>query len=326
MARPRLVVTRRLPKAVEDRAAVLFDTILNPADGIIAPEELPALCLGADALLCAPTDRIDAACIGALPASMKIVATFSVGTDHIDLSAARARGIAVSNTPDVLTEATADIALLLILGAARGAFPAQQALRDGRWSRWGPTEFIGKDLAGAQLGLVGMGRIAQATARRALGFGLRVRYWSRRQVTLPPDLAGLDRIADLDALFAGSDIVSLHIPGTPETADLVDARRIALMPRGSVLVNTARGTIVNDDALIAALSNGHLFAAGLDVFKGEPQLDPRYLSLPNAYLLPHIGSATQATRDAMGLRALANIEAVLSGGRAPDDLAFPGKE
>jgi lactate dehydrogenase-like 2-hydroxyacid dehydrogenase len=309
MGKPRLIVTRRLPASVEQRAARDFDVLLNATDRVIPQDELLSLCHDADALLCTPTDRIDAAFLSGLPERLKIIATFSAGVDHIDRVEAERRGIVVANTPDVLTDATADIALLLILGACRSAFGAQTVLRQGSWDRWSPTGFVAKDVTGARLGLVGMGRIAQATARRALGFGMRVSYWNRRPLHLPADLDALTMVASLDDLFAGSDIISLHVPGAPETTSLVDARRLALMPKGAVLVNTARGTLVDDDALIAALAEGQLFAAGLDVFKNEPAFDRRYLDLPNVYLLPHIGSATERTRDAMGMLALDEIEA-----------------
>jgi lactate dehydrogenase-like 2-hydroxyacid dehydrogenase len=303
---------------VEQRASAEYNVFLNADDAPMDRAEIVAACRDAHALLCSPTERIDADLVAALPAALRVIATFSAGTDHIDLQAARARGIVVTNTPDVLTEATADIAMLLILGACRGVFAAQKTLRQGRWHRWSPTAFIGKEIRGARLGLVGMGRIAQATARRASAFGMQVQYWSRRPVCLSSDLASLKREPDLDRLFATSDIISLHVPGVPETDRLVDGRRIALMPKGAVLVNTARGTLVDDDALIAALDSGHIFAAGLDVFRNEPAFDPRYAERDDCYLLPHIGSATDVTRDAMGMRALDNLDAVFRNGQPLD--------
>lgn len=306
--RPRLVLTRKLPEPVERRAAEIFECVFNRDDRALTRDDLASLVQDANAVLCSPTELVDAALIDAFPRSIKVVATFSAGVDHIDLAAARSRGIAVVNTPDVLTDATADVAMLLMLGAARGAWMAQMALREGRWRRWAPTEFLGKDLADASLGLVGFGRIARAVARRALGFGMRVQCWNRTIVDPPPGLELVVQIADLDDLVRSSDVLSLHIPGTPETANLMDERRLALMPSGGILVNTARGSLVDDDALINALQTGHLFAAGLDVFKNEPALDHRYLSQSNVYLLPHIGSATERARIAMGMSALAQLE------------------
>jgi lactate dehydrogenase-like 2-hydroxyacid dehydrogenase len=256
--------------------------------------------------------------IEALPASCRILASFSVGVDHIDVAAAARRSLTVSNTPDVLTDATADIAMLLILGAMRAAWSAQTSLREGNWGHWAPTGYLGRDLKGAKLGIVGMGRIGQATARRARAFGMEVSYWNRRAVDLPTDLADLRWERELDALFGACQVISLHTPATAETENMVDQRRIALMPKGAVLVNTARGSLVDDDALVAALISGRLFAAGLDVFRGEPALDPRYKSLPNAYLLPHIGSATHETRAAMGHKAVDNLEAFFTSGVIPD--------
>lgn len=317
-AKPKLVVTRRLPMQVEARAAGAYDVVPNLTDEPLDRRSLVTSCAHADALLCCPTDRIDGELIASLPSSLRIVATYSVGTDHIDLPAAARRDIVVTNTPDVLTEATAEIAMLLILATMRGAWNAQATLRAGGWKGWAPTDMPGRELRGARLGLVGIGRIAQATARRALGFGMLVSYWSRREVPLPQDLSPVRRFDDLDDLFRSSDAVSLHIPGSAETAGLVDGRRLALMPPGGVLINTARGTLVDDDALLAALDRGHLRGAGLDVFRGEPDPDPRYLRSSRTYVLPHIGSATVETRIAMGMRALDNLDAHFAGGAAAD--------
>ena len=316
--KPRVLVTRLLPALVEARISTLFEPVFNPTDTLLSPEELLAKSQDCDGILVAPTDRCSASMIGGLSPRCRILASFSVGVDHIDVAAATQRGIAVSNTPDVLTDATADIALLLILGSMRAAWSAQTSLRAGEWGHWAPTGYLGRDLKGARLGIVGMGRIGQATARRAIGFGMKVSYWNRRPLTLPADLSALPWCQDLDSLFASCDVISLHTPATPETDRMVDRRRLALMPKGSVLINTARGSLVDDDALIEALGTGHLFAAGLDVFKGEPALDPRYRTLPNTYLLPHIGSATEETRTAMGNKAVDNLEAFFAGNPLPD--------
>jgi glyoxylate reductase len=316
--KPRILVTRKVPESVEARIGALFNAELNPDDTLMSAETLLAKLQGCDGALVSPTERFPAAMIDALPASCRILASFSVGVDHIDVAAAARRGLTVANTPDVLTDATADIAMLLILGAMRAAWSAQVSLRAGEWGHWAPTGYLGKDLKGATLGIVGMGRIGQATARRALAFGMKVSYWNRRAVDLPADLAALPWERDLDALFGACDVISLHTPATAETENMVDRRRIGLMPQGAVLVNTARGSLVDDDALIDALAAGRLFAAGLDVFRGEPAFDPRYKTLSNAYLLPHIGSATHETRAAMGHKAVDNLEAFFKTGIIPD--------
>lgn len=316
--KPRILVTRKLPAPVEARIAGLFEAQFNPDDALMNAETILARLKDCDGALVSPTERFPAAVVEALPASCRILASFSVGVDHIDLAAAARRGLTIANTPDVLTDATADIAVLLILGAMRAAWSAQTSLRAGEWGHWAPTGYLGKDLKGARLGIVGMGRIGQATARRALAFGMKVSYWNRRAVDLPADLAALPWERDLDALFSACDVISLHTPATAETDNMVDRRRIALMPQGGVLVNTARGSLVDDDALIEALTSGRLFAAGLDVFRGEPALDARYKTLPNAYLLPHIGSATHETRAAMGHKAVDNLEAFFKTGVIPD--------
>jgi lactate dehydrogenase-like 2-hydroxyacid dehydrogenase len=255
--------------------------------------------------------------IGQLPERLRIVASFSVGYEHLDLRAFAARGITVTNTPDVLTEATADVAMLCLLGAARRAWEAQMLLRERRWDRPRMAELLGLDLRGRVLGIVGMGRIGQATARRARGFGISIHYHNRRQ--LPDDKAqGAVYHPTLDSLLPVCNFLSLNSPGGAETHHLMNARTIGLLPRGAVVVNTARGTLVDDDALIAALRSGHVFAAGLDVSAGEPAIHEGYYDLPNAFLLPHIGSATVETRDGMGFRALDNLDAHFAGLRAPD--------
>jgi len=312
-----LIVTRRLPDAVLERAARDHDAWINHGDEAMAADELARRADGATALLITSTEKLDAAAIAALPASVRIVATFSVGLDHIDLDAARARGLVVCNTPDVLTEATADIALLLMLGAARRASEGERMVRAGEWTGWRPTQLLGTHLGGKRLGIVGMGRIGRAVAHRARAFGMQIHYYNRRPL---PDADAGDAVyhAELDALFAVSDVLSLHCPATPETRRLVKAESLERLPPGAIVVNTARGSIVDDDALIAALRAGRLSAAGLDVFENEPRLDPRYATLDNAFLLPHMGSATVETRNAMGFKALDNIDAFLAGTDPPD--------
>ncbi|HEX7270966.1 MAG TPA: D-glycerate dehydrogenase [Casimicrobiaceae bacterium] len=315
--KPRLVVTRRLPPAVEARLERDYDAVLNADDRQIDADELVRLAAGARGLLVAPTERVDAGAIERLPGSVQIIATYSVGFDHVDAAAARSRGIAVTNTPDVLTEATADIALLCLLGAARRALEGDRLLREGRWRRWTPTELLGAELAGKRLGIFGMGRIGQAVAKRARGFGLSLLYHDQRSLAAA-ETQGARYVARPEELLAQSDFLSLHAPATPATHHFLNAARIELLPAGAIVVNTARGTLVDDEALIDALRRRRVAAAGLDVFENEPRIHPGYLELPNVFLLPHLGSATVETRDAMGFRALNNLDAFFAG-RAPPD-------
>ena len=315
-----VLFTRALPEAVERRAARDYRLVANPEDRPLSVEELVARSQDVDAVVCTVADRMGADVLSRLPARVRIVASFGVGTDHLDLAAAKARGLVVSNTPEVLTDATAEIALLLLLGAARRATEGQELLRAGKWTGWAPTQLMGRQLSGKRLGIVGMGRIGQAMARRARGFGVEIHYTDQRR--LPPEREeGATFHPSVEELLPLSELLSLHAPSTPETRHLLDARRLALLPRGAIVVNTARGDLVDDEALIAALRSGQVGAAGLDVFQGEPAVHPGYRSLPNTFLLPHMGSATIETREAMGFRALDNVDAVLQGRPAPDRVA-----
>lgn len=315
-----VLFTRALPEAVERRAARDYRLVANPEDRPLSAEELVARSQDVDAVVCTVADRMSAVVLSRLPARVRIVASFGVGTDHLDLAAAKARGLVVSNTPEVLTDATAEVALLLLLGAARRATEGQELLRAGKWTGWAPTQLMGRQLSGKRLGIVGMGRIGQAMARRARGFGVEIHYTDQRR--LPPEREeGAIFHPSVEELLPLSQLLSLHAPSTPETRHLLDARRLALLPRGAIVVNTARGDLVDDEALIAALRSGQVGAAGLDVFQGEPAVHPGYRSLPNTFLLPHMGSATIETREAMGFRALDNVDAVLQGRPAPDRVA-----
>jgi len=317
--KPVVFVTRRLPQAVEERLRRDYTPLLNTEDRQYTPEELVEKAARADAILTTAGERWSAEMIAALPARVRIIATYSVGFEHIDLDACRARGIVVTNTPDVLTEATADIAMLCLLGAARLAYRAQRDLREGRWRRWSPTGYLGLELRGRNLGIVGMGRIGRALARRARGFGLVIHYHNRNR--LPADLEqGATYHETLDEMLPLCHFLSLNCPGSPENRGLLDARRIALLPRGAVVVNTARGNLVDETALMQALRSGQLFAVGLDVFANEPDVDPAWFAFDNAYLLPHIGSATVETRNAMGFRCLDNLDAFFAGRPVPDPL------
>ena len=320
MRKPRLFVTRKLPEAVETRIRRDYDARLNPDDLAYGPEDLIRLAQDVDGILTCSTERWTAELIDRLPGQVRIIASFSVGYEHLDLAACRRRGIVATNTPDVLTEATADVALLCLLGAARRGHEAQQLLYQRRWERPKMAELLGLELHGRVLGIVGMGRIGQAVARRARGFGMSVHYHNRRPLP-PANEAGAIYHATLDSLLPVCNFLSLHSPGGEATHHLVNARTIELLPPSAVIVNTARGTLVDDEALIAALRGGRLFAAGLDVFAGEPHIHPAYYELPNCFLLPHVGSATVETRDGMGFRALDNLDAVFAGRRAPDALS-----
>lgn len=315
----RVLATRALPAAVTERLSRDYQACLNPTDRVLVPEEIVAAAEGCFAIICIATDSFDRALIERLPASVKLLATFSVGYEHIDLAAARARGIQVSNTPDVLTDATADIALLCLLGAARRAWEAESLLRQGRWTGWTTTQLCGTHVSGKRLGILGMGRIGRAVAARARGFGMAIHYTNRSRLT-PVQEQGATYHADPEDMLPHCDFLSLNAPSTPETHHFLNAQRIALLPDGAIVVNTARGTLVEDEALIAALTSGKLAAAGLDVFEGEPQLDPRYLELPNSFLLPHVGSATVETRNAMGFICLDNLDAVAAGKPGPNVL------
>jgi lactate dehydrogenase-like 2-hydroxyacid dehydrogenase len=320
MAKPVLLVTRKLPEVIEARAARDYDARLNPQDAPWAthgPEIAGrAREAGAAGILGAPGDRFDAACVDTLPPSVKIIATFSVGFDHIDIAAAKARGIMVTNTPEVLSFATAECAFTLMLMAARRAGEGERMLRAGKWEGWRPTQLLGVTLEDKKLGILGFGRIGRELAGMADGFRMEIHY--RDLDRLPPELELGAIYHDSDDDFLRTiDILSMHVPGTEETRKWLNAARLATMRRGAIVVNTGRGPSVDDEALIAALKSGHIRAAGLDVFDGEPKVNPGYLALENVALLPHLGSATIETREAMGYRALGDLDAVLLKGADP---------
>ena len=318
--KPRLVLTRELTAPVLESIAQEFDAILPGKDGLTADQAVEAIHKHkADALILTASMKLNHEVIERLPAHLKIAATCSVGFEHIDVAAAKAKGLIVTNTPDVLNDATADLAFLLILGACRRIGEYDRTVRGG-WSRFfGMAEMLGVEVSSKTLGIIGMGRIGQAVARRARGFGLKVLYYNRNR--LSPELEeGATYCASLDEMLPRCDILSLHAPGGQGTLKMIDAQLLAKLPRGAVFVNTSRGMLVDEDALIAALKDGHLFAAGLDVFWNEPKIDPRFAELPNVLLAPHMGSATLETRTAMGERCLKNIRAVLNGGKPVDPL------
>ena len=315
-----VLVTRKLPQAVEERLARDYDARFNTEDRVYSSDELVELAAGADAIIPCHTEKLSAEVIARLPESVRAICSFSVGYDHIDLAAAKARGIYVTNTPEVLSDATAEIAVLLMLGAARRVYEGERQIRTETWADWSATYQLGLQVTGKRLGILGMGRVGQIMARRARGFDMQIHYYNRHRLT--PELEhGAVYHDSVEALLPHCDFLSIHCPATPETHHLLNAQRIALLPDEAVVVNTARGAVVDDDALIAALRTGKLFAAGLDVFNNEPNIDPRYKELENAFLLPHVGSATRETRDAMGFRALDNLDAIVSGLEPRDRLA-----
>ena len=316
MAKPILVVTSRYTREIEDRIDRDYDPRRNPNHFPFSQQKLLSAAEGADALLITLADRLDFGFFRNVTPTVKIIASYGVGFDHIDLEAAARRKIPVAYTPGVNHEATADIAMLLLLGASRRAYEAQELVRTGAWKPLSPDMLLGWQVGGKVLGIFGMGRVGQAVARRARGFGMKIHYYDTSE--LPAEIAG-DAIYhdDPSDLLRVSQFLSLHAPETPQTHHFLNSKAISLLPPGAILVNTARGGLVVDDDLIAALKTGRIAAAGLDVFEGEPQLHPEYLSLKNTFLLPHIGSATIETRTAMGMLALDNVDAVLRGGSPP---------
>lgn len=318
-ARPRVVVTRRLPEAVEAALVARFDVVLNPSDAALSPSALADAIATADAVVPTVTDRLDSTVFARATGRCRVVANFGVGVNHIDLGAASAAGIRVTNTPDVLTDDTADLAVLLMLSVLRGAGAGERRLRAGAWTGWGPVRELGRRLTGRTLGIVGYGRIGQAVARRArLGFGMRVLAWGRTRPR-PEPVEGVEWVETLEALLPQVDVLSLHTPGGATTRHLIDAARLARLRPDAILVNTARGDVVDEAALVAALEAGRLAGAGLDVYEREPVVHPGLLGRDDVVLLPHLGSATVESRTAMGMRVVENLEAALAG-MTPRDL------
>ena len=317
--KPLVVVTRKLPEAVETRMMELFDTRLNGDDRAMTEAELAAAMAEADVLVPTVTDRLTAALIAGAGERLKLIASFGTGVDHIDLAAAQARGITITNTPGVLTEDTADMAMALILAASRRLVEGERLVREGKWQGWSPTFMLGSRLAGKRLGIVGMGRIGQALARRARGFGLSIHYHNRRRV---PEEVEQEFEAtywqSLDQMLARVDIVSVNCPHTPATYHLLSARRLKLLRPHCVLVNTARGEVIDEAALAQLLAKREIAAAGLDVFEHEPAVSPRLRRLDNVVLLPHLGSATLEGRVDMGEKVIINIRTFADGHRPPD--------
>jgi glyoxylate reductase len=317
--RPFVIVTRKLPDPIETRMMELFNCRLNLDDKPLGKPELQAAVAQADVLVPTVTDRIDAEVLAAAGPALKLVASFGTGIDHVDLASAQQHGIFVTNTPGVLTEDTADMTMALILAVSRRLAEGERLIRSGGWTGWGPTSMLGHRIWGKRLGILGMGRIGMALARRAKGFGLSVHYHNRRPI--PDDVESALEATwweSLDQMLAHMDIVSVNCPHTPATYHLLSARRLRLLRPQAILVNTARGEIVDEEELIRLLEIRAIAGAGLDVFEHEPAVDPRLTALDNVVLLPHMGSSTIEGRIAMGERVIINIKTFADGHRPPD--------
>jgi glyoxylate reductase len=319
LRKPKVIVTRKLPDAVETRMRELFDTELNLDDRPMDVEALRAAVARADVLACTITDRIDGEIIAAAGDRLKLIANFGVGVDHIDVAAAHARGVMVTNTPGVLTEDTADLTMGLVLAAARRVVEGANIVQAGEFHGWSPTWMLGRRLRGKRLGVVGMGRIGQALAKRARAFGLSIHYHNRKPVS-PRIAEELEATywESLDQMLARMDVVSVNCPHTPATYHLLSARRLRLLQPHALIVNTARGEIIDEAALAGMLQRGELAGAGLDVYEHEPAVNPKLLKLPNVVLLPHMSSATIEGRIDMGEKVIINIRTWMDGHKPPD--------
>ncbi len=319
LKRPLVIVTRKLPDVIETRLMELFDARLNLDDEPFTAAQLKAALAEAHVLVPTVTDRLDDAALSAAGPDLKLIASFGTGVDHIDIAAAKARGLVVTNTPGVLTEDTADMTMALILAVARRLGEGERLVRSGRWTGWSPTSMLGVRLSGKRLGIVGMGRIGTAVARRARAFGLSIHYHNRRRadVALEAELEAT-YWESLDQMLGHMDVVSVNCPHTPATYHLISARRLRRLKPHAIVVNTSRGEVIDQQALIRALYARELAGAGLDVYAREPEVDPKLLELDNVVLLPHIGSATTEGRIAMGEKVIVNIKTFIDGHNPPD--------
>lgn len=319
-ATPRVFVACDLPESVQRLFTGRFDAVCNLRGRTLTPFELLEGCQGMDALVLTATDRLNADLVAQLPPTIQVVCTYSIGMEHLDMEALKARGIAVLATPDVLSESCADVALLLMLGAARRVVESSALVRTGEWTGWTPRQLLGVDVWGRCLGILGMGRIGRAIARRGRGFGMSIHYHNRSR--LPQTLEeGAVFHASLESLAAESDFLCVACPSNAGTRGLVNADILARLPASAIVCNIARGDIIDDNALVAALTSGAVAAAGLDVFAGEPDIHPAYRTLPNVFGLPHIGSSTESTRLAMGRLLCDGIEAFFRGDAPPNRVA-----
>lgn len=323
MSKPKVIVTRRWPEKVEAELRTLFDVELNTDDLPMSASELHDAMTRADAVCPTVSDKIDAEVFSGNGIRTRILGNFGVGYNHIDIDAARQANITVTNTPGVLTDATADIALTLMLMAARRAGEGERELRAQAWTGWRPTHLLGTHLTGKTLGIIGMGRIAKAVAKRAHhGFGMDVVFYNRSKVDdTEAQMLGAQQLGSIEDVLRQADFISLHCPGGKETFHLMNADRIACMKPTAFLINTARGDVVDEQALATALNNGVIAGAGLDVYQNEPDITPALLGAKNTVLLPHLGSATEETRTAMGMKVVENLTAFFAGQTPPDLVA-----
>jgi len=319
MSKPRLWITRKLSDNTEARAQRDYDVVLNATDALSSADDIVRMSAEVDAILPCHSEHFDVATVARLDRRLKIIANHSVGVDHCDLDALKNQGICVTNTPDVLSDATAEIAMLLLLGAARRAAEGDAMVRSGQWSNWSPSFMVGMQVSGKRLGIIGMGRVGQVMARRARGFDMQIHYYNRHRLS-PDDEHGAIYHESIESLLPESQFLSLHCPATPQTIGMINQKALAQLPDGAVLVNTARGALIDESALLAAIKSGKLAAAGLDCFINEPGGNPEFYSHNNIMMLPHIGSATFDTRDAMGYRALDNLDAFFAGKEPLDKL------
>ncbi|MFV2091872.1 MAG: 2-hydroxyacid dehydrogenase [Hyphomicrobiales bacterium] len=318
-AKPVLWIPRRLSQATLERAARDYEAIINFDDGLQSADDLVAMSARVDAILPCHSEVFNDQVAARLNPRLKIIANHSVGVDHCDLPALKARGITVTNTPDVLSDATAEIAMLLLLGAARRAPEGDAMVRAGAWDTWSPSFMVGKQVSGQRLGIVGMGRVGQVMARRARGFDMQIHYFNRNRLSEELE-QGAHYHATIESLLKVSDFLSLHCPATPQTTGLMDKHHFDLLPAGAVVVNTARGALIDESALLEAIASGKVAAPGLDCFVVEPGGNPAFAAHQNIFMLPHIGSATRQTRDAMGFRALDNLDTFFAGQTPKDQL------
>lgn len=319
--KPIAYLCRRFTDDVETALRKRYDLRVNEGDSILTTREILSFAKGVEVLFCTATETINRDVLCQLSPELRYVATLSVGHDHIDLSAANDLGIEVIHTPDVLSDACAEIAMMLILNACRRGYEADRMVRSGTWTGWSPTQLLGVGLKGKRLAIFGMGRIGREIAIRAAIFGMQIHYHNRRQLPSEQEASAIYH-SQLEEAMSLADVFVIAAPGSPQLNGIINASRIARMPRGAVLVNISRGELVDDDALITALSSGHLFAAGLDVFANEPDVDQRYSKLDNVFLSPHIGSATCETRDAMGWLLINGLDALYQG-HTPENLLTP---
>ena len=315
----KILVTRNLLKPNEERVLQLFDARLNKEDKVLSTEELINLSKDCDGILCVGGNKFDKEIISKLSPSIKIIANYAVGYNNVDTDAAAAKGIVVTNTPEVLSDATADISILLLLGASRRAYEGRKAAESQSWV-WSTSLLLGKQMSNRKLGILGMGRIGRAVAQRARGFGMEIHYHNRNR--LSPDLEnGAKYHSDIKSLFSQSEFLSINCPATADTANLINKETINFFPDDVVIANAARGDIINDQDMIEAMKNGKVFALGLDVYNGEPKINENYLKLDNLFLLPHLGSATERTRIDMGDRAISNLEDYFLGKKPKDKVS-----